>query len=36
MERMLVAVFDSEIRAHEGSRALQGLDEDSIIAVYAA
>jgi uncharacterized membrane protein len=35
MERMLVVVFDSEAKAYEGSRALQALDEESIIAVYA-
>ncbi len=36
MERMLVVVFDSEAKAYEGSRALQGLGEDSIIAVHAS
>jgi len=36
MERMLVVVFDNEAKAYEGSRALQGLGEDSIIAVHAS
>ena len=36
MERMLVVVFDDEAKAYEGSRALQGLGEDSIIAVHAS
>jgi len=36
MERMLVVVFDDEAKAQEGSRALQGLGEDSIIAVHAS
>jgi len=35
MERMLVVVFDTEANAYEGSRALQSLAEDSMIAVYA-
>jgi uncharacterized membrane protein len=33
---MLVVVFDSEKTAYEGSRALQQLDGDGSIAVYAA
>ena len=36
MDRMLVVVFDNESKACEGSRALQQLDEDGSIAVYAA
>jgi uncharacterized membrane protein len=36
MDRMLVVVFDNESRAYEGSRALQQLDGDGSIAVYAA
>jgi uncharacterized membrane protein len=36
MERMLVAVFDSEAKAYEASRALQTLAEEGIIAVYAS
>ncbi len=36
MDRMLVVVFDNEKSAYEGSRALQGLDADGSIAVYAA
>ena len=35
MERMLVAIFDSEDKAHEASRALQRLSDESIIGVYA-
>ncbi|HVP68024.1 MAG TPA: DUF1269 domain-containing protein [Anaeromyxobacteraceae bacterium] len=36
MERMLVVVFDSEKKAYEGERALQQLDKEGSIAVYAA
>src|SRR5260370_32966892 len=36
MDRMLVVVFDSETKAYEGTRALQQLDGDGSIAVYAA
>jgi uncharacterized membrane protein len=36
MDRMLVVVFDNESKAYEGSRALQQLDGDGSIAVYAA
>jgi uncharacterized membrane protein len=36
MERMLVAVFDSEAKAYDGSRALQSLEGDGTIAVYAS
>jgi uncharacterized membrane protein len=35
MDRMLVVVFDNEKTAYEGSRALQQLDGDGSIAVYA-
>jgi uncharacterized membrane protein/ElaB/YqjD/DUF883 family membrane-anchored ribosome-binding protein len=35
MDRMLVVVFDNESKAYEGSRALQQLDGDGSIAVYA-
>src|SRR5215467_3368520 len=35
MDRMLVVVFDDESKAYEGSRALQQLDGDGSIAVYA-
>jgi len=34
MERMLVAVFDNEAKAHEGSAALQRLGDDGEIAVH--
>lgn len=36
MDRMLAVVFDTEKAAYEGSRALQQLDGDGSIAVYAA
>ncbi len=36
MDRMLAVVFDNEKAAYEGSRALQQLDGDGSIAVYAA
>src|SRR5260370_1736475 len=36
MDRMLAVVFDDEKAAYEGSRALQQLDGDGSIAVYAA
>jgi len=36
MERMLVAVFDSEAKAYEGARALQRLEDDGVISVYAS
>jgi len=36
MDRMLVVVFDNEKTAYEGSRALQQLDADGNIAVYAS
>jgi len=35
MEKMLVAVFDNESKAYEGSRALGQLDVDGSIAVHA-
>jgi uncharacterized membrane protein len=36
MKRMLVVVVDSEAVAHEASRALEGLAEQSVIALHAA
>src|SRR5260370_38304058 len=36
MDRMLVVVFDSETKAYEGTRALQQLDGEGSMAVYAA
>ena len=36
MDRMLVVVFDNEEKAYEGQRALQQLDAEGSIAVYAA
>jgi len=36
MDRMLIAVFDNEEKAYEGRRALQQLDAEGTIAVYAA
>jgi uncharacterized membrane protein len=35
MERMLVVVFDNESKAYEGSRALNQLDSEGSIAIYA-
>src|SRR5271166_1166679 len=35
MEKMLVVVFDSELKAYEGSRALAQLDAEDSIAVHA-
>jgi uncharacterized membrane protein len=35
MEKMLVAVFDNESRTYEGSRALDQLDAEGSIAIYA-
>jgi len=35
MDRMLVVVFDSESKAYEGQRALQQLDGEGSISVYA-
>ena len=35
MDRMLVVVFDSENNAYEGKRALQQLDSEGSISVYA-
>ena len=35
MEEMLVAVFDTEAKAYEGSRALRRLDGEGSIAIYA-
>ena len=34
MERMLAMVFDSKAKAYEGSDALDGLEENSVIAIY--
>ena len=36
MEKMLVVVFQNESKAYEGSRALQQLDGDGSIVLYAA
>ena len=36
MDRMVVVVFANETKAYEGSRALQQLDSDGSIAVYAS
>ena len=36
MDRMVVVVFGTETQAYEGSRALQQLDRDGSIAVYAS
>jgi len=36
MERMIVVVFSDETKAYEGSRALQQLDSDGNIVVYAS
>jgi uncharacterized membrane protein/sporulation protein YlmC with PRC-barrel domain len=35
MDKMLVVVFDSELKAYEGSRALQELEGDGSINLYA-
>lgn len=35
MDRMLVVVFDNESKAYEGKKALQQLDSEGSIAVYA-
>lgn len=35
MDRMLVVVFDNESKAYEGKKALQQLDNEGSIAVYA-
>ena len=34
MERMIVAVFDTEAKAHQAVRALEALDDLGVIAVY--
>jgi len=34
MERMLVVVFEDEIKAYEASRALQSLDDENVIGVF--
>lgn len=36
MERMLVAVFDGEIKARDGFRALQALERDGALSVYSS
>jgi uncharacterized membrane protein len=36
MERMLVAIFDSEAEAHAGFRALRKLEDDGSIGVYVS
>lgn len=35
MDKMLVVVFDSELKAYEGSKALQELQEEGSISLYA-
>ncbi len=35
MERMLVVVFDNELKAYDGSRALMALDSEGSISVHA-
>jgi len=35
MDRMLVVVFDNENKAYEGKQALQQLDSEGSISVYA-
>jgi len=35
MDKMIVVVFDSEIKAYEGSKALQELQEEGSINLYA-
>lgn len=35
MDKMLVVVFDSELKAYEGSKALQDLQREGIIDLYA-
>lgn len=34
MERMLVAIFDDEAKAQEGSKALQAMGDDGVVAVH--
>src|SRR5258705_11665309 len=34
MERMLVAIFDDKAKAQDGSKALQTMGEDGVIAVH--
>src|SRR5690349_17923338 len=36
MDRMLVVVFDNEVKAYEGKRALVQLDDEGSISVYAS
>jgi uncharacterized membrane protein len=36
MDRMLVVVFDTEIKAYEGKRALRDLESDGSIVIYAS
>ena len=35
MDKMLVAVFENESKAYEGSRILKQLDAEGSIAIYA-
>jgi uncharacterized membrane protein len=35
MDRMLVVVFENELKAYDGSRALKALDSEGSISVYA-
>jgi uncharacterized membrane protein len=35
MDRMLVVVFDNEAKAYEGKKALQQLDNEGSVSVYA-
>ena len=35
MDRMLVVVFDNEVKAYEGKKALEQLDNEGSISVYA-
>jgi len=35
MDKMIVVVFDSELKAYEGSKALQELQDDGSISLYA-
>jgi uncharacterized membrane protein len=35
MDRMLVVVFDNEVKAYEGKKALLQLDDEGIISLYA-
>ena len=35
MEKMLVVVFDNEVKAYEGARSLNQLDAEGSITIYA-